>query len=594
MPRIDTYDSFQVRPSAPGPTMIQAPNAPNDIAARQLGEAGQAVQRAGDAQSRILLAMQEDANKTRVADALNQYVAAQTDAKVEAMQLRGRNALERPDGKSLPDEFGERMRTRAQQITQDLGNDAQRQAFSQAANHLDGQFRASLAQHMVEQQALFRKETQKATIETAANRGALLWGDKKEVDASAQAITRVVADIAKDNGMSPEAHQMALAESLSLLHVGVMKSMIQGGAAHQAKAYYDENSATMSLQARATMQPMVKQANDMQQGEAVADAIWTKSGPRGVNDPVKDFDYERQAREALKDNPEAMKHAIAALRERSVAFNKQQSEVNAAGVNAVFGQIDKGVPLSVVRRSPEWLALPELKRHEINKSLQAEWRANAENALTDARRRDALLLLGNGDAYARVASPDQLVNMSRDEVIATRSAFGNAGMQHLVSKWESLQKPNAIGEARIDKEDFEHIAETMGLDPFNAKTPDKKRRLGELQFRVEQLIDQAQRKKGQPLTRPEKTELMQQELARTVTVPSLLFDRTVPVIQLSPEEAAKVVVPQADKEQISQALQIMYQRDPSNPEYAPTEANMRRLYLMKRSRAAALIEPKKQ
>ena len=72
-------------------------------------------------------------------------------------------------------------------------------------------------------------------------------------------------------------------------------------------------------------------------------------------------------------------------------------------------------------------------------------------------------------------------------------------------------------------------------------------------------------------------------------MPGFFSNSQVPVIQLNADDAARVVVPPTDRAQIAQALQTMYANDPKNPAYAPTEANMRRLYLMRQSRAAALI-----
>ena len=55
-----------------------------------------------------------------------------------------------------------------------------------------------------------------------------------------------------------------------------------------------------------------------------------------------------------------------------------------------------------------------------------------------------------------------------------------------------------------------------------------------------------------------------------------------------------MIVPAGDRQKIADALKTMAQRYPDNPAFAPTEENMRRLYLMNKSRAAGLIaEPKK-
>ena len=269
-------------------------------------------------------------------------------------------------------------------------------------------------------------------------------------------------------------------------------------------------------------------------------------------------------------------------------------------MNSVYKSIDAGTPLTRIMRTPQWQALPGKEQDQI--LMQQEQRAAARESRAAAaesrdfareQRAERRMLLDNGDAYLRYSDPEVLARMSRPQVEAMRSVFGMEGAQHLLQRFDSLQKPGAVAEARIDKQDFDHIAETMGLDPFNAKSPDKKKQLGELQFRVEQLINIAQQSKKGTLTREEKMALMQGELARQVTVnPGRLSpNKNVPVIQLQPDQVRRVVVPDADKAKISEALAVMYRADPKNPAYAPTEDNMRRLYLMRQSRAASLIAP---
>jgi len=604
MPRVPTYDNFQVMPDGGGSAMATAPSGPNAamIAGDQMQRAGQAVEGAAAAGNRILVAMQADADKTRVNDAMNQYVQAQTGARLEAMQLKGRNALERPNNAALADEYGDKLKEMSQSLAAGLGNTAQRKAFSQGVGQLDVRFRAALGEHVVQQQSVFRKETQRAMLDTAANQASLLPFDGYIQQQSAKVIARTVDDIAKDNGMDDATKALALAEAMTPMHLGVMKSMISAGRANDANAYYVANNAGMTRQGREQMQGVVKQASDTQTGEAGADAVWAVLGPNRPNDPVKSFDMERELRAQMSNNPDAARQGIAALRERTQAFNAQQAEVNNAGVNAVFGMVDDGTSMREIQRSAEWMALPETKQRDIRNSLAAEASARegraaaAEGRAAAAEgRRERALLLGNGDAYLRMSSPDVLVGMSRGQVEATRTIFGMEGAMQLLTRFDQLRKPGAIAEARMDKQDFDQIADAMGLDPFNAKTPDAKRDLGTLQFRVEQLIDRAQRAKNGTLTREEKMELMRGELARAVTVAPRIFgfDRELPVVQLNRAQADRVVVPKADEALIGAALKAMAEKDPYNPAYAPTDANVRRLYLRRQSRAADLIGPAK-
>ena len=604
--KVPTYDNLQVVQSAAPTPAFQQPSGPSgeQLAAQQMQGAGEAAQRAGGAASNIALDMQRDANEVRNNDAMNQAVNGATDLQVESHMLKGRDAMERPDGKSLPDEFSEKLQKRFEAISESLANPAQKRAFALSSGKLGVQFRSSLTTHMLQQQDVYKDETAKAGLDVEQRRGVLLRGDANIVKQSTQTITNIVDSIAKRKGMSPEARDMALAESLSPMHVGIMKGMIQAGQANGAKTYYDDHSASMTLQARAAMQGVIKEASDTQTGEQNADAVWATTGPKDMNEPVKIFDMERELRTHLKDNPDASKRGIEALRQRAQAFNGQQAEVNAAGVNGVFKLLDGGTPMTAVMRSNEWLSLPDLKKHEIRKTLQNEAHQAEQRAFTHEQRvfageqrAERSLLLSNGDAYLRYSDPDVLTKMTRPQVEATRTVFGFEGAQHLLGKFDSLTKaPEKIVEARMDKQDFDHVAEQMGLDPFNAKSPDKKAQLGELQFKVEQLINAAQVAKKGALTRDEKMTLMTGELGRQVTVnPGLFsFSKQVPVIQMGAKDVARVVVPQADKAQIAADMAKRLSANPNDARFLATEENVRYWFLRSRSRAADLIPETKK
>lgn len=151
------------------------------------------------------------------------------------------------------------------------------------------------------------------------------------------------------------------------------------------------------------------------------------------------------------------------------------------------------------------------------------------------------------------------------------------------------QKPEKIVQARMDQDDFNAVADTMGLAPYRANTEDKKRELGYLKSRVESVIDVEQQSRKRELTREEKRKLMQEELAKTVTVDGFFTNSNKPVIQLKPEEVTKVVVPDDQRSVLVDEMKRLYSIG-NNPMYAPTEANLKRYYLLKRSPAANFIE----
>jgi len=596
MPTVPTYDSPQVTPNTLPQGRFAAPEMP-DIADRQTQQMGEGLMQAGGAAGRIAADMQNTANKVRVDEANTSLVKQATALKIEAMSLQGKNALERPDGQALPDEYSKKLQQSIDEIESGLGNDAQRAAFRQQASALGIRLYGTLSEYMVQQQGKYREEVWDGKASAAVQRGTLLYGDASERAAAASDINAVVDDMKAANGWDAgEAEKQRIA-MLTPLHAGITKALLQAGDAQGAKAYYDEHSAEMTLQSRAALQDALKGGIDLQTAMAHADSIWGEIGPKSANDPVNIFDMEQRMRADLSGNPDALTKGIAELRSRAAAFNAQQSEQKAQAVSSVWKLHDSGIPLSRIQQSDAWLALTGNEQHSIIQGIESEAATQASRAasnsarqLSDMQRGEKLAFLKNGDEFLTATDPDVLAKMSRAQVEAMRSKFGMEATQHLLSKWDALQQPGKLPEARMDAQDFNQVADSLGLHPYaKGQDEDAKRKLGTLQFRVEQLIDSTQQQVKRPLTRDEKMTLMRTEMAKTVTVPGWLSDSQVPVIQLDAAQAANVSVPASDRAQIVQALQAKYKQNPANPLYAPTEANVKRLYLMGKSRAGALV-----
>lgn len=606
MPTIPDYSLPQVQQRAAPAQQFTIPQSP-DIGGQQAQELSRGLMKTGSTAAAIGADMQMQANAARHDDAVNQLVDAGTKLRLEALQLKGRNALERPDGKALPDEYGEKLGQIRQQIAAGLGNDAQRAAFGRTADRYLTQFKGSLSSHMLQQQEAFADDTYKGTVETAANQGALLYGDPQTRQESYDTIRRAVEIQAQRKGWDDKTRDDELQHAVSPMHLGIMQSMIKGGRAADAKAYYDEHSSDMTIQARAGIQGALQSAVAAQKSDGVVGDVWGQIGPRTANDPVKLFDMEAVLREKLHDDPDTLKVAVADLRQRAQAFNAQQAEMKAGNTAAVWNLVDSGASLSAVQKSDAWLAMSGTEQHEILKAMDAEAytresraAARASRAASDASRQlsqmqvsEKMEYMRNGDKYLTATDPAVLKNMSRAQVEALRTDFGMEPTQHLLQKWDELKNPGKLVEARMDQEDFNSIADQMGLHPFKIKEGDEagKRALGTLKFRMEQMIDAEQSKLGKPMARQEKMDLMRREMARTVAVDHGWFSREkqVPVVSLTDDQAKDLVIPDDARKQIVAALRTKYQQNPNNPNFAPTEANVRRLFLLNASPAGAFV-----
>lgn len=605
MPSIPNYSLPQVQQRSAPSQQFAVPQSP-DIGGQQAQAFSTGLMRTGAAVLGIQGDMLARANAVAHDDATNQLVDATTKLRLDASQIKGKNALDLPDGKSLAEEYGEKFDQERDRIAQGLRNDVQRQSFASTSARLSTQFRSAIVQHMVQQQDAYADETYKGTVETAANQGALLYGDPQTRQESYDTIRRAVEIQAQRKGWDDKTRDDELQHAVSPMHLGIMQSMIKGGRATDAKNYYDEHSSDMTIQARAGIQSALQSAVAAQKSDGVVGDVWGQIGPRTSNDPVKLFDMEAALREKLHDDPDTLKVAVADLRQRAQAFNAQQAEMKAGNTAAVWNLVDSGASLSAVQKSDAWLAMSGTEQHEILKAMDAEAytresraAARASRAASDASRQlsqmqvaEKMEYMRNGDKYLTATDPAVLKNMSRAQVEALRTDFGMEPTQHLLKKWDALQKPGKLSEARMDQDDFNAVADQMGLPAFKTtKNENDKRALGTLKFRLEQMIDAEQDRTGKAMGRQEKMDLMRREMARTVAVDHGWFSREkqVPVVSLTDDQAKDLVIPDDARKQIVAALRTKYQQNPNNPNFAPTEANVRRLFLLNASPAGAFV-----
>lgn len=276
MPIVPRYDQFQATPNTLPQARFDAPPMA-DTAGRQAQETGRALLSAGGQLGQIALDMQREANKVLVDDARNQAVRARTAAQVEALQLQGRNALERPDGKALPDEYDEKLQQQLDAIEAGLGNDAQKAEFRQQAAQIKRQLYGALSTHILQEQKTVRRETWAATIDTAVNQAHLLWGDETMRRQSYDAIHATVDEMAADQGWDAKIREAKLAEALSPMHAGVIQGMVDADRADLARTYYDEHTPTMSVAVRARAMNLIEAGNFEKKTQDGAAAVWALS-----------------------------------------------------------------------------------------------------------------------------------------------------------------------------------------------------------------------------------------------------------------------------------------------------------------------------
>lgn len=363
MPRVPEYNGFQATPNTLPQTRLTAPNMP-DVAGQQTQDMARGLMSAGGQVGQVALDLQREANKLKEDDALNQAVKARTDMQVEALQLRGRDALERPDGKSLPDEYSEKLQKQFEAIEQGLGNDAQKQAFRQQTAQIKNQFYGSLSGHMVEQKNVLRNETWEATITTASSQAGMLWGDKAMVEQSAGAIRATVDEMAAANGWDDKIKQAKVAAAMSPMHAAVVQGMVDGDRVDLARAYYEANAETMSMGVRERAMKLIEAGDFERKTQDAADTLWAQTGGNALEalKTVREK-YSGKEEDAIVTRIKTLDAEKTTLRERA-----QRDASDAAWSLYADG---KRIPASV------WASMDGRDKVAIRRTMRAEAEARA-------------------------------------------------------------------------------------------------------------------------------------------------------------------------------------------------------------------------
>ncbi|HSV48365.1 MAG TPA: hypothetical protein VLJ58_21430 [Ramlibacter sp.] len=577
-------------PTVSGPSIASQPltggfdrSNPQPIVNRQLGEFSRALFEVGNA-------IQERQDADLVMRAETEIKGKYLEWEGEAKQRKGQQAW------GIAKEAAGWWDEQTSKVSEGLENPLQKRVFTSTIAKLKMQSVGAFSGYEAGERRASLTESAQASIVGSINLAAANPGNPEVLKSSKLDVLKRGDILAQLNGWDPAIKEAKQAEHLTNFHKQVIQGLVRDNPA-EAKAYFDANKAEIEGSQQAEVGAFATKATATRVGESTADAVWQTAGPKSDRDPVTLDVMEQRLRKDLAGNDDAIKVGIAGLRERAAAFKDSRRERDdqlEAGVNQAI--LDGKSPREI-RGMPAFLQLSPESARKIadfmdNRALRAEQTAAAREsraATAEARQQTALQRRGTA-AYLVYSNPDTLNGMSESQVLNLLPDLGNELTSHLMQQKRALAaNPSKLAEARVDQDDFNQVAQDMGLRPFAAKSEDEKAALGSLKFRVEQLVATAQQGGKKVLSRDEKLGLMRQELARRVTVDGTWsFAKDVPVIALRAEDIKDVVVPTANRREIAEQMRTMFQQT-NDSRFAPTEDNLKRWYLKGKSPAAGMI-----
>lgn len=302
MPKVPTYDNYQVAPTVRGGQLASlsgpvqsgraagpvqsAPLSPElaSLPGRQMQQLGQAMQGAGQVAMNIATVEQIEANQLRIDDALNQAKEAALhltyDKDAGFTNLKGISALERPEGKPLADEYADNLQKRIAGISETLGNEAQRRAFSLQANDLVASLRGQATQHEANEFKNYGLSVAEGVQSTAMREIGLNYDNPQIIDAAVGRIRAEAYRQGKLLGKSAEWQEAQARKLTSNAHKVALVTSLERNDPLYADAYLRKYSGQMEADDILTVRGHITREVDARIGSTVAAETVGKFLPR--------------------------------------------------------------------------------------------------------------------------------------------------------------------------------------------------------------------------------------------------------------------------------------------------------------------------
>lgn len=250
-----------------------------DTAAQNEAGWAKAFGAAGDEIGDIVNRVQLQTNALLTDNAVNQAKEAALrlayDKDTGFTSLKGFDALNRPDGKPLADEYADKFDQVAQDISENyLKNDKQRAAFQEQAQGIRSSLYGQATQHETQEFRNYNQSTQEGTIKTETDNIGLNYKDPDAVGNSVERIRGAVAEQGIALGKSHTWIEAAQQDAVSKAHSMAIDSALEDGNVVFADAYMRAHKAEMNPQDILRTRGVITKEMDGRMGLAAAkDAI---------------------------------------------------------------------------------------------------------------------------------------------------------------------------------------------------------------------------------------------------------------------------------------------------------------------------------
>lgn len=589
LPDFTAVDRAQAQPS--GGVAGYRPNQGPDVGAGV--QAGRDMQQAAEILAESNARQDAMLAQSKANDLANIGLKLENDPKGGLRSVQGAGVV----GKQFVDTYTQKFKDAAQAVRDTLQTDQQKAMFDRHVEVQSLRYQSSLLQHQAQQTKVFNDKTDNDTVRLAIDAIArdptnvLTYGSK------VAEIETTLKGYAQRNGLSPESTQELLNTTRSAAVIARITSL-----AHGIPGVSEPDPDTAMALFKMEQPNLTAQANESLSKELLQAGVADKAQKIGAQVAAQ-FDYLHTG-DAQKfidgmDAPAPLKKAIRdEVEHRHAVQQSDADKTNAVLMGKLDTMVQSGASLAAITKSPEFAQVRDQGRVLALIRERTEHQVNLQNAI-ESRDFTRVQRLRAEEEYNGIkkmmpySDPMVLAGMSREQVAGLTLELGPHNTQRLLERYDSFKaSADKLREAKIDSDQFNVIADSLGLKPFaKGASEDDKRMLAVAKDRTEAAIavwQQAHPKEAMP--REEKAKVMRSMLAEQVTTRGMFgatwgpFGSNTNVLQVPEKDIVDIVVPDTDAAQITDALR----RASGKPDYKPSPAELGRMYLLRKSRDAAL------
>lgn len=254
------------------------------------GDGGRVAGELANALSNVDAAYQRErdlADQTRVDEAMNKWKEYQLDLTFNPESgyttQKGAQAMYRPSGKPLTEEYYENANTYSTELEGSLGNDRQKALFRQkVAGQLTG-FKGDLMRYEGQEFRNYQVSVQDGKIATDVRTVASYYNNPEKIDESVASIRQAIYTSGRIQGMSAEEINARTTAMVSKAHIGALAQAMEQGnvmyADQYLKTYKDQMTPEDLLTARSKIGEQVETVVATQVAGQVFSAVETAANP---------------------------------------------------------------------------------------------------------------------------------------------------------------------------------------------------------------------------------------------------------------------------------------------------------------------------